>query len=195
MRGLRPIADIQPGSATFGRPFQVSYGMNYVTGGPNGRRLGELTNGNGTSNVLLAWDHSNLPICATTQSGALAVPWPFNAPDTARHYAPRHLGLFLRLVGLHVRVRGGDLVPALCRTRPGGFAALGAACSVLPRSGVSRLLLPPDNQRTLQRLTTKRLRLDLWNAIGAAGRSHARRVRTAGPIPVNKINLGGRETL
>src|SRR5262249_15244085 len=30
--------DIQPGSATFGKTFQVSYGMNYVTGGPNGRK-------------------------------------------------------------------------------------------------------------------------------------------------------------
>ena len=31
--------DDQPASTTFGKEFQVSYGMNYVTGGPNGKRI------------------------------------------------------------------------------------------------------------------------------------------------------------
>ena len=47
--------DTQPGSATFGRAFQVSYAMNYVSGGPNGKKLTELANG--TSNVIIVWDH------------------------------------------------------------------------------------------------------------------------------------------
>src|SRR5262249_30164136 len=41
--------DIQPGSTTFGQPFQCSYGMNYTTGGPNGRKLVRLVNGNSSS--------------------------------------------------------------------------------------------------------------------------------------------------
>jgi hypothetical protein len=31
--------DMTPGSVTQGRTFQVSYGMNYVNGGPNGKNL------------------------------------------------------------------------------------------------------------------------------------------------------------
>src|SRR5437660_4262716 len=45
--------DITPGSATLGTPFQVSYGMNYTTNGPNGRKLTEIVNGNGSSNVMI----------------------------------------------------------------------------------------------------------------------------------------------
>ncbi len=50
--------------ASAGLPFQCSYGMNYVNGGPNGKRLVDLTNGNGTSNILLVWDHGRTPGCA-----------------------------------------------------------------------------------------------------------------------------------
>ncbi|HSQ57117.1 MAG TPA: DUF1559 domain-containing protein, partial [Gemmata sp.] len=42
--------DLDPLSSTFGQDFQCSYGMNYVTGGPNGNKLVYLTNGNGSSN-------------------------------------------------------------------------------------------------------------------------------------------------
>ena len=45
--------DLDAASATFGQPFQCSYAMNYVTGGPGGRRLERLANGNGTSAVAL----------------------------------------------------------------------------------------------------------------------------------------------
>ena len=38
------------GSATFGAPLQLSYGLNGVTGGPQGARLVDVANGNGTSN-------------------------------------------------------------------------------------------------------------------------------------------------
>jgi prepilin-type N-terminal cleavage/methylation domain-containing protein len=49
---------------TTGQEFQCSYGMNYVNGGPNGKNLVTLTNGNGTSNILIVWDHGKTPGCA-----------------------------------------------------------------------------------------------------------------------------------
>lgn len=45
--------DIDPTSATYGQSFQCSYGMNYVTNGPNGRTLPNISSGNGTS--LFTW--------------------------------------------------------------------------------------------------------------------------------------------
>jgi len=86
--------DTFPGSPPLGQTFQVSYGMNGSAGGPSGVSLVVLTNGNGSSNVLLAWDHSNVPSCATSLPGSPAVPVPPTAPDVARHYPPRHLGRF-----------------------------------------------------------------------------------------------------
>jgi prepilin-type N-terminal cleavage/methylation domain-containing protein len=57
--------DLTPGSPTNGQPYQVSYGTNYVTGGPNGSRLVDLTNGNGSSNIIIVWDHAKTPGCPT----------------------------------------------------------------------------------------------------------------------------------
>jgi prepilin-type N-terminal cleavage/methylation domain-containing protein/prepilin-type processing-associated H-X9-DG protein len=88
--------DIQQGSATFGQTFQCSYGMNYVSGGPNGKRLLDLTNGNGSSNVLIVWDHGRTPGCANSAIAAPRGPWmPYtNATDTTHYPAKRHSGVF-----------------------------------------------------------------------------------------------------
>jgi prepilin-type N-terminal cleavage/methylation domain-containing protein/prepilin-type processing-associated H-X9-DG protein len=86
--------DTNRASATFGGELQISYAMNGTRGGPSGQRLGVISNGNGTSNVMLAWDHSNLPICAYSQPPLVRVPWPFEAPDANTHYAQRHIGVF-----------------------------------------------------------------------------------------------------
>ena len=88
--------DMQPGSSTFGKEFQVSYGMNYVTGGPNGETLDALTNGNGTSHVLLVWDHGRTPGCADSTVPAPRGPWkPFGNHDENTHYpVRRHYGVF-----------------------------------------------------------------------------------------------------
>jgi prepilin-type N-terminal cleavage/methylation domain-containing protein/prepilin-type processing-associated H-X9-DG protein len=83
-----------------GQPYQCSYGMNYVNGGPNGKRLQVLTNGNGTSNILIVWDHGKTPGCADSSHAATPAtprgPWPF--PDTTSprtHYPDqRHNGVF-----------------------------------------------------------------------------------------------------
>src|SRR5262249_93015 len=74
--------------------------MNYVNGGPNGKRLVQLTGGNGTSNILIVWDHGKTPGCADSSHAATATnprgPWPF--PDTTNpktHYPDqRHTNVF-----------------------------------------------------------------------------------------------------
>jgi prepilin-type N-terminal cleavage/methylation domain-containing protein/prepilin-type processing-associated H-X9-DG protein len=87
--------DVTPGSPTLGKPYQVSYGMNYVTGGPNGRRLLDLINGNGSSNVLLVWDHAKTPGCAYSKTAAPRGPWkPYVDAAAQTHYPLRHMRVF-----------------------------------------------------------------------------------------------------
>jgi prepilin-type N-terminal cleavage/methylation domain-containing protein/prepilin-type processing-associated H-X9-DG protein len=84
--------DFTPGSPYFGKPLQVSYAMNGVTGGPAARQLVHITNANGTSNVLLMWEHSNIPVCGYSVNNSPTYPWPWEDPTALRHYPPRHLG-------------------------------------------------------------------------------------------------------
>ncbi|HEX5269877.1 MAG TPA: DUF1559 domain-containing protein [Gemmataceae bacterium] len=88
--------DIMQGSTTFGQTFQCSYGMNYVTGGPNGQPLVLLTNGNGSSNIMIVWDHGRTPGCANSTVAAPRGPWkPYTNVNDSTHYpAPRHYGVF-----------------------------------------------------------------------------------------------------
>jgi prepilin-type N-terminal cleavage/methylation domain-containing protein/prepilin-type processing-associated H-X9-DG protein len=90
--------DRVPGSPTIGLPLQLSYAMNGVLGGPAAMSLAVISNANGTSNVMLVWDHSRLPACATNgiQPAGLpgGLPWPLSDVDAPNHYPPRHLGLF-----------------------------------------------------------------------------------------------------
>jgi prepilin-type N-terminal cleavage/methylation domain-containing protein/prepilin-type processing-associated H-X9-DG protein len=46
-----------------GRPFQVSYAWSGITLGPEGKRLEDISNGNGTSQVVTAWEHADGPQC------------------------------------------------------------------------------------------------------------------------------------
>jgi prepilin-type N-terminal cleavage/methylation domain-containing protein/prepilin-type processing-associated H-X9-DG protein len=106
--------DVQSGSATRGQAFQCSYGMNYVSGGPNGQRLIDLTNGNGTSYILIIWDHGRTPGCANSAIAAPRGPWqPFVNPADATHYpAMRHDGVinFLSCDGHVAALTQTDLV-------------------------------------------------------------------------------------
>jgi prepilin-type N-terminal cleavage/methylation domain-containing protein/prepilin-type processing-associated H-X9-DG protein len=83
-----------------GLAFQCSYGMNYVNGGPNGRTLVYLTNGNGTSNILIVWDHGKTPGCADSTHAATAAtprgPWPYPDATSPRTHYPdqRHTNTF-----------------------------------------------------------------------------------------------------
>jgi prepilin-type N-terminal cleavage/methylation domain-containing protein/prepilin-type processing-associated H-X9-DG protein len=88
--------DLTVGSPTQGKTYQVSYGMNYTTGGPNGAKLTDITNGNGTSNVIIVWDHAKTPGCANSKIAAPRGPWkPYNDANAATHYPQqRHMGVF-----------------------------------------------------------------------------------------------------
>ncbi|MBY0525272.1 MAG: DUF1559 domain-containing protein [Gemmataceae bacterium] len=87
--------DITPGSPTFAKPYQVSYGMNYVTGGPNGLRVTDLINGRGTSNVMIVWEHAKTPGCANSKMAAPRGPWkPFADAAAQTHYPLRHSNTF-----------------------------------------------------------------------------------------------------
>lgn len=79
-----------------GKLYQISYGMNYVTGGPNGQPLIHLVQGNGSSNILIVWDHGKTPGCANSLIAAPRGPWlPFNNPADAIHYPQRrHINVF-----------------------------------------------------------------------------------------------------
>ena len=111
--------DLDPASTTFGQAFQCSYGMNYVTGGPNGKRLEHLTNG--TSNVLLVWDHGRTPGCANSKVAAPRGPWQqpgggYALDADVTHYpVRRHEGVFNVLFcdGHATALRQTDLLDSL----------------------------------------------------------------------------------
>jgi prepilin-type N-terminal cleavage/methylation domain-containing protein/prepilin-type processing-associated H-X9-DG protein len=108
--------DQQIGSATFGKHFQTSYGMNYVTGGPNGLAITDVINGNGSSNVIIVWDHGRTPGCANSRIAAPRGPWkPYVDRADTTHYPERHTGTFNALyVDGHVTaLRKTDLLDAL----------------------------------------------------------------------------------
>lgn len=81
-----------------GQWFQVSYAMNYVNGGPNGRTLVQLTSGNGASNVMIVWDHGKTPGCADSTHAATSAnprgPWPWPDPGFTHYPSNRHGGTF-----------------------------------------------------------------------------------------------------
>lgn len=84
----------------FGQRYQVSYGYNFVSGGPGGpagpggQTLGDVSNGNGTSNVMLVWDHDQTPACSVYGS----IRPPCKSPEGSyidpktTHYPLRHGG-------------------------------------------------------------------------------------------------------
>jgi prepilin-type N-terminal cleavage/methylation domain-containing protein/prepilin-type processing-associated H-X9-DG protein len=87
--------DETPRSPTLGQRYQVSYGMNYVTGGPIGLRLTDVVAGNGSSHVLTVWDHAKTPGCANSTIPAPRGPWtPYTNAAAQTHYPLRHTGLF-----------------------------------------------------------------------------------------------------
>ena len=91
--------DSLPGSPTFGNRLQLGYALNGVNNGPAGRRLVEITAGNGTSNVTYLWEHCRSFACSTTGTVPAGVPagspWPVNDEDWINHYPEnRHGGVF-----------------------------------------------------------------------------------------------------
>ena len=83
--------DVLPGSPTKGRQVQLSYALNGVAGGPAGQRLVDITNGNGTAQVMFGWEHCRSWNC---QMDGLPVPVE-NNPDAINHYPEnRHAGAY-----------------------------------------------------------------------------------------------------
>jgi prepilin-type N-terminal cleavage/methylation domain-containing protein/prepilin-type processing-associated H-X9-DG protein len=105
-----------------GQYYQCSYGMNYVNGGPNGRRLIDLTNGNGAAYILIVWDHAKTPGCADSSHAATPTnprapaPW----PDTGMtHYPQRRHGQLFNVLycdGHSTPLTQTDLVTSLFLT-------------------------------------------------------------------------------
>jgi len=82
--------DMLPGSPTRGKPVQISYALSSVVGGPTGMSLVHVSNGNGTAQVMLGWEHSRHAGCAYN-----GLPWPVDDTDAINHYPePRHLGMY-----------------------------------------------------------------------------------------------------
>jgi prepilin-type N-terminal cleavage/methylation domain-containing protein/prepilin-type processing-associated H-X9-DG protein len=91
--------DMLPGSPTFGRQVQISYAMNGSDGGPKGARLLDITNGNGTAQVMYIWEHARHAGCATNGAAPPGlppnIPWPVDDPDVINHYPEaRHMGVY-----------------------------------------------------------------------------------------------------
>ena len=112
--------DRVPGSPTFGQPVQLSYALPSYTGGAGGARLLDLTSGNGTSQVMFAWEHTRAPACSWTGGGLVNVPWPLADADAPQHYPEaRHQGTYNVLFGdAHVLpMKARDITPAMWYVR------------------------------------------------------------------------------
>jgi prepilin-type N-terminal cleavage/methylation domain-containing protein/prepilin-type processing-associated H-X9-DG protein len=81
--------DDRPGTPTHGEQYQVSYACTGITRGPEAKRLVDVTNGSGTSQVTLVWEHDNGASCWQGSPGnRWAIP---PTPDQApTHYPTRH---------------------------------------------------------------------------------------------------------
>jgi prepilin-type processing-associated H-X9-DG protein len=81
---------------------RLRHGSDESTFGPNGLRLTDLINGNGSSNILFVWDHGKTPGCAYSSYAAPRGPWGFDGRETTSeqaqtyktHYPLRHNGVF-----------------------------------------------------------------------------------------------------
>jgi prepilin-type N-terminal cleavage/methylation domain-containing protein/prepilin-type processing-associated H-X9-DG protein len=82
--------DMDPSSSTYGKRYQISYGMNFVTNGPSGQPLVTISNTAGTQNVMLAWDHNNTPACSVL--GWPRQPCKPYVDSKSPHYPKRHSG-------------------------------------------------------------------------------------------------------
>src|SRR5262249_48730038 len=73
-----------------------SYAIGAFFNGPANTRILTVTNGNGTSQVMLIWEHSRDPGCVyTTGTPPVSVPWPLNDVDAPNHYPEyRHSGVY-----------------------------------------------------------------------------------------------------
>jgi prepilin-type N-terminal cleavage/methylation domain-containing protein/prepilin-type processing-associated H-X9-DG protein len=75
-----------------GRAFQVSYAWSGVTLGPQGKRLADIANASGTSQVALVWEHAHGPQCwYGSPHGREWFPLDWDVPPV--HYPLWHTGV------------------------------------------------------------------------------------------------------
>ncbi len=85
------------GSSTLGQPLQLSYALGSFANSPGGMRVGIISSGNGTSNVMYLWEHCRDAGCAFTPTSGdkTPIPWPLDDPDALNHYPQaRHQGVY-----------------------------------------------------------------------------------------------------
>jgi prepilin-type N-terminal cleavage/methylation domain-containing protein len=88
--------DRRTGSPSFGQLLTNGYAINGVMGGPIGRSLAQISNGNGTTHVMLFWDHGGVPVCGTAVVGPAVPVQPFVEPTDPVHYPIfRHTQVFV----------------------------------------------------------------------------------------------------
>jgi len=86
-------------SPTYLEQLQLSYGISGVDGGPTGMRILEVSNGNGTAQVMIVWEHARMPSCGTNGVAPPGLPpglpWPVTDSDAPNHFPGiRHIGFF-----------------------------------------------------------------------------------------------------
>src|SRR5262245_22688184 len=91
--------DTMVDSPTHLQELQLSYGISGVAGGPTGMKIVEVSNGNGTAQVMIVWEHARAPSCATNGAAPVGLPpylpWPVTDIDAPNHYPGiRHIGFF-----------------------------------------------------------------------------------------------------
>jgi prepilin-type N-terminal cleavage/methylation domain-containing protein/prepilin-type processing-associated H-X9-DG protein len=112
--------DRAPGSPTLGRQVQLSYAIGSYRNGPAGARLADISNGNGTSQVMYIWEHTRAPACGTNGTTPAGLPpdlpWPVDDIDAPQHYPEaRHLGTYNVLFcdGHVAALRSREIVPTM----------------------------------------------------------------------------------
>jgi prepilin-type N-terminal cleavage/methylation domain-containing protein/prepilin-type processing-associated H-X9-DG protein len=81
----------QPGAPDFGQRFQISYAWSNITLGPNALSLAEISNGAGTAQTVVAWEHNYGATCGIGPTGN-SMPVPVTDANIPVHYPPRHFG-------------------------------------------------------------------------------------------------------
>ena len=85
--------DNTPGSPTLGQPLQLSYAIGSFLGGPQSARILDIVNGNGTSQVMLIWEHSAIPAACIASTVCRQGAFPGRSPIRMPPFTIRNPGI------------------------------------------------------------------------------------------------------